>query len=188
MLQQILVLIALYLKLLLINMPKKQLNIILILIVLGLWSTIAYKSLNRFFSNDIANNSNPNSNIGFNLKKIKKDTFLLQNLHRDPFLDRTLIEEHNTTGITSSNIVVPKTKIVRPKVITTKPIPVWPSIAYYGYIKSYQKSEELVLVKINNQLEKMRKNQNIDGVTILHVFKDSIEVEFHKQKKYILKN
>lgn len=170
-------------------MPKKQLNIILILVVLALWGTIAYKSIYRFFPNEIDNPSITNSNLSINLQKIKKDTFALQPLNRDPFLDKSLQTEKKIISTNNSNVVIPKAKITKPpKVVVAKPIPVWPTIAYYGYIKSYQKSEELVLVKINNQLEKMRKNQNIEGVKILRVFKDSIEVTFNKQKRYIVKN
>ena len=63
----------------------------------------------------------------------------------------------------------------------------WPNITYYGYIKSKDKIEELILVKIDNQLYKLRKNSNINGLIINKVYKDSIEVSFNKNKKFLYK-
>jgi hypothetical protein len=168
-------------------MPKKRLNIILILLVLGLWGTVAYKSLNRFFpSEDIVLNDTI-SNQNFNLKKIEKDTFTFKNLNRDPFLDKALVVKTNPV-VLKSTAPRPKTTTIPKPIVNSKPLPIWPQVSYYGYIKSHQKTEELILVKIDNNLLKVRKNQNIDGVVIKRIFKDSIEVLFNKEKKFVYKN
>lgn len=167
-------------------MPKKTLNIILILIVLGLWGTVAYKSVNRFFSSDEIAKANVNSGQNFNFKRIEKDTFYLDKLNRDPFLDKALVVNTNPLPVKKS---VPYVKpINKPKPIEFKPSPIWPQVSYYGYIKSHQKTEELILVKIDNKLLKVRKNQNIEGVIIKRIFKDSIEVGFNKEKKFVYIN
>ena len=79
-------------------MNKKTLNIILIVTVVALWGTVLYKYVNRFF-NPIQNDfvvrefSSPIST------KIAKDTFDLQPLHRDPFLDRSMIKRNEEKPI-----------------------------------------------------------------------------------------
>lgn len=167
-------------------MPKKRLNIILILIVLGLWGTVAYKSINRFFSSEQIVMANANSGQNFSFKRIEKDTFQLSKLNRDPFLDKSLVGNTNPLPVKKVSYVK---AINKPKSIETpKPSPIWPQVSYYGYIKSHQKTEELILVKIDNKLLKVRKNQSIEGVIIKRIFNDSIEVGFNKEKKFVYIN
>ncbi|MES2813131.1 MAG: hypothetical protein V4670_11725 [Bacteroidota bacterium] len=164
-------------------MQKRRLNIILLLVVLGLWSTVAYKSLYRFFPSD-GDVANENFSQNFNFEKIEKDTFLLEKLNRDPFLDKAI--KLRRPIVLKSTVSSPKKAVVAPKpTVNSKPILEWPKMNYYGYIKSNQKTEELILVRIDNKLVKVRKNQNIEGVVIKHIFKDSIEVIFNKEKKFI---
>jgi hypothetical protein len=168
-------------------MPKKRLNIILILVVLGLWGTVAFKSLNNFFPSENNVFGGITSSQNFNLTKIEKDTFSLENLKRDPFLDKALSRETNVVSLKSS-VSHPKV-VAKPKPVENlKPMQVWPQVSYYGYIKSQQKTEELILVKIENNLLKVRKNQNIEGLIIKRIFKDSIEIVFNKQKKFVYLN
>jgi hypothetical protein len=51
--------------------------------------------------------------------------------------------------------------------------------------KSKDKTEELILVKIDNELHKLRKNATVDGLIIKKVFNDSIEVVFNIEKRVI---
>lgn len=167
-------------------MSKKRLNIILILFVLGLWGTIAYKSLNRFFSSDNSPLQSNSVSENFNLKKIEKDTFSLKKLARDPFLSKVLEAKQRPVVVKSE---FPSIKVINAsKPVKSKPVVVWPKVFYYGYIKSLQKTEELILVKIDNKVLKIRKNQDVQGVMIKRIFKDSIEVAFNKEKKFIYKN
>ncbi|RXR21261.1 hypothetical protein EQG63_04800 [Flavobacterium amnicola] len=164
-------------------MPKKRLNIILILLVLGLWGTVAYKSLNRFFPPENRINESNNGSQSFNIKRIEKENFSLEKLPRDPFLSKVLEVKSSPVVIKS---IVPRAKVINtPKPLMNKPLMVWPKVYYYGYIKSQQKTEELILVKIDNKLLKVRKNQDIEGLVIKRVFKDSIEVMLNKSKKFI---
>ena len=162
-------------------MSKKRINIGLLILVLALWGTVGYKTVNQyFFSKEVAF-TDVQSNTKFNLSQIKKDTFNLEYINRDPFLN-------NSNVILKPNVVTKKAN-VKPKVIIKtilpKPIINWPSVSYYGYIKSKEKTEELILVKISNQLHKLRKNSEVDGLIIKKVFNDSIEVFFNKEKRVI---
>lgn len=168
-------------------MPKKTINIILILIVLGLWGTVLYKSVNRFFSSNEAPDFETEKGTAFDYKQIKKDTFELQNLDHDPFLNRSSYNPSVVRNETKS--VIPKViPIKKPAVVKQAPQIFWPQINYYGYIKSAQKNNEMILIKINNVLYKARKNDNLEGIEIKRIFKDSIEVNFSKTKKFIYLN
>ena len=168
-------------------MQKKRLNIILILAVLGLWGSVIYKSLNRFFPSERNGFVNVNQSQSLDFKKIRKDTFLLKKLNRDPFLDKALAEVPKiVVNRNTKPVIINKTPNNRP-IIKVKEI-IWPQVFYYGYIKSQQKTDELILVKIDNKLLKVRKNENIEGLNIKRVYKDSIEVVFNKEKKFIYKS
>mgnify|MGYP006173368547 FL=1 len=162
-------------------MNKKTLNIILIVTVVALWGTVLYKYVNRFFNpiqNDFAVRefSSPIST------KIAKDTFDLQPLHRDPFLDRSMIKRNEEKPIRVNT---------QPKVIKTKTPEIqkpFPLVHYYGYIKSQDKKEQLILLKVNNKLERVRLKSNIDGLIINQIYKDSIQVSYNKELKMIKKS
>lgn len=162
-------------------MKKKQINIALIIIVLALWGTVLYKYVNRFFSNDneIVYNQ-PEFSIP--IAKINKDTFELQTLVRDPFLGITTIKKE-------SNPIIKKTKIKpvfekNTDLVPTKPFPI---VQYFGYIKSQDKTQKLILLKVNNRIERVRLNDNIDGLIVKQIYKDSVTVSFNKIEKSISK-
>lgn len=173
-------------------MQKKKLNILLIIVVLGLWGTVIYKSLGNYFTSNTAINSTNKRQTNFNIKNIKKDTFPLEQLKRDPFLD------HNTVTPASKEIALIETQsIPKPVRITTPPIkkevpqPVifnWPNINYYGYIKSWNKDNQLILIKIDGKLFKVRKNETVNEILISNTFKDSVEVVYQKRKKIFHRN
>ncbi|NHN27412.1 hypothetical protein FIA58_017160 [Flavobacterium jejuense] len=160
---------------------KKAINIVLIIVVLSLWGTVSYKYINRFFGNDeIAINLSNDYNYNA-ISIIKKDTFALEPLTKDPFLNKVFSKPKEQTIRT---ITIPKPKI-DPK---PKEGILFPSVQYFGYIKSKDKKEELILIKINNRLERVRLNDNIDGLIINKIYKDSIVVHFNKETRSFKKN
>jgi hypothetical protein len=163
-------------------MSKKRINIALLLLVLGLWGTVGYKTINQYFFSEKLTLSNVKLNTKFNFNQIKKDTFNLKPISRDPFLNKNS-EPTVHTIIVKRPYSTPK--VVTQPVIKPKPIINWPMVSYYGYIKSKDKTEELILVKIDNQLHKLRKNSEVDGLIIKNVFNDSIEVFFNKEKRVV---
>ena len=155
---------------------KKMINAVLIIIVVSLWGTVSYKYINRFFGdNEVFYNTSENYNFD-TLSVISKDSFNLQPLTKDPFLNKIVIQQK----IQSSSI--PKENIVKKEPILKSSIP-FPAVQYYGYIKSKDKKEELILVKINNSLERIRLNDNIDGLIIKKIYKDSIVVHYNKETR-----
>lgn len=154
---------------------KKSINYILFLTVLSLWGIVGYKTYKNYFQQ-----SNPTSlifeevQISNALKIIEKDTFVLFPLDRDPFLSNTLVPM-----ISIKPIAV--TKLANDNKLTSVVVGM-PIIQYYGYIKSKEAKNEVVLIKIGNTLQRMKKGESFEGVKLHKVFKDSVVV---KRGKYL---
>lgn len=161
-------------------MSKKQINIALIIVVLLLWGAVLYKYVNRFFNNEEIVYQQPEFSLP--IAKIEKDTFELQLLVRDPFLGKITIKKESNPIIKKiiSKPIVKNT----PEPIITKPYPI---VQYFGYIKSHDKNQKLILLKVNNRLERVRLNDNIDGLIVEQIYKDSVVVSFNKIEKSITK-
>lgn len=173
-------------------MTKKKINIALIILVLILWGIVIYRSINRYFPNtDNTQSDFISTDYTSKIKTIKKDTFKLIPISRDPFLGKIT----NPISIEDTKKIIPKKRNILinhnsqgAKTKIVKPIIEWPKISYYGYIKSTQRAEELILIKIESKLFKTRKNEVLDGILIKRIYKDSIEVAFNKEKKFIYIN
>lgn len=163
---------------------KKIINIGLIIFLLVLWGTIVYRYVNNYLSSEniiIKEDYNQYSLIKIN----SRDSFNLVNLSRDPFLGKAT-KKHKTTSIGSNTKTIVSNKVSSPiQNKIQKPIPV---IQYFGIIKSSSKKDEMIIVKINNVIKKMRLNSEFEGVKVNKVFKDSILVSYYKKQFFIKKN
>lgn len=166
---------------------KKNINIILILAVLGLWGTVILKYVKHFFQDEQTNLAATTISNVVLPKEIKKDTFQLAALPVDPFLKRTYTPQPSTVVVAPKTNPQPKKepKKVLPPVV--KEVTPFPEIHYYGFIKSSDKADELILVKVNRSLYKTRLNAECQGVVIKKVYRDSIEVKFDNRKAIIHK-
>lgn len=165
---------------------KKKINIILTTVVLSLWGAVGYKYVNQFFYTDELPLMKE-MNLNVNLPDImKKDTFELEPLSNDPFLNHRISKPIVTRRIKPIASYKHKTKLkLEPKPLKTT-IP-FPTVNYFGFIKAKDKKDELILLKVNNTLHKTRVNQDCNGVVVKKVFKDSIQVVFEKQTRIIKK-
>ncbi|TGD56845.1 hypothetical protein [Flavobacterium humi] len=164
-------------------MSKKKINIALILVVLGLWGTVAYRAASQYFFSDEMTLKGIQDQANVNFSKIEKDTFALEAIGRDPFLNKSTAPVEKPIDFKPS--VPRKITPSQPKIIKPKEVVAWPEIHYYGYIKSRERKEELILVKIENRLYKLRKNDQVDGMFIRKVYNDSVEVYFNKEKRIV---
>lgn len=168
---------------------KKRINIVLIMVVLGLWGTVGYKAINNYFFSEKLAIKTINFNSVLNAAQINKDTFHMESVMRDPFLNKQE-RVHNPVSVTRMSHSRPskiKKNIAAPIVKSRQEYINWPSISYYGYIKSKVNNEELILVKINEMMYKLRINEQVEGVTLMKVYKDSIEFNFNSTRKIIRK-
>lgn len=163
---------------------KKKINIILILVVLGLWGSVFYRTLNQYFFSKEITISTTQTSGKLELNQINKDTFALQTLSRDPFLNKqtqlivTSPESQAIAHNTSPTKKVNTTTYTKPR-----PIMDWPSISYHGYIKDSR--GEMVIIKINQKMFRLRKDALVEGLIIKKISSDSLEVDFNKEKKTI---
>lgn len=161
---------------------KKQINIALIIIVAGLWATVLYKYVSQYLVKKEFATVQKEYTTAIDAKIRQKDTFQLAALSRDPFLNKVFnnapVKRPTFRKIMPSQ---PK-KEVKPKI----QIP-FPQINYYGYIKSTDKKDELVLLKVNEKLMKLRMNQTMEGLKVTKIYKDSIQVSFNKVIRYLKK-
>ena len=160
---------------------KKKINIVLILAVVGLWGTVGYKTITQYLfpKKNVANLSSTTKD-NFNPNFINKDTFHLEIISRDPFLNnqtqnKSLISRPSSSGSLHKN--------VNP-IIKRVEIKNWPIITYYGYIKSKENMEELFLIKIEKTLYKLRKDVPIEGITLKQVYNDSIALYFKNERRF----
>lgn len=157
---------------------KKKLNIVLLFLVLCLWGVVIYKYVNQYFSKAEPLGLAALTNHSTTNKIIKKDTFELNPIGRDPFLG-------SSTGI--KRIRINSTRIYRMKEIKKElPKPTkFPNVQYYGYIKAIDKAQETVLMSIEGRFSRLHLNQEKDGLKVTVLNKDSIKVYFNKESKWI---
>jgi hypothetical protein len=168
---------------------KKKINIVLIVVVLGLWGTVGYKAINNYFFSEKLAIKTIDFNSALNVAQINKDTFHMVSIMRDPFLNKQecVYDPVSVTRMSDSRPSKIKKNIAAPILKSRQEYINWPSIYYYGYIKSKVKNEELILVKINEIMYKLRINEQVEGVTLMKVYKDSIEFNFNRTRKIIQK-
>jgi len=158
---------------------KKKVNILLLVFVLGLWGTVTYKYISGYWHcNSITASASQKNAVDAVVRQ--KDTFTLAALERDPFLNRSMAEpkpvrvKFRTAGV----------KKAPPKIIS--PVP-FPQVGYFGYLKSPQ-HKELVLLKVNNRLMKLRAGESTDGLKVVKIHKDSVQVNFNGEARTIIRS
>ncbi|MCH4831322.1 hypothetical protein B0A56_05555 [Flavobacterium columnare NBRC 100251 = ATCC 23463] len=173
-------------------MMKKKINVILLIGVLALWGTVIYKYISHFFQDKQIENNFEN-NITIKLPdKIEKDTFLLGSLSIDPFLKTVKVIKIENNKPQQTNITTNLLKLKKNEIKPIKPVKVieenpFPDIKFYGYIKTQGKAEELILIKVNDNLFKTRLNTECNGVVIKKIYRDSLEVKFEKRKRIVVR-
>jgi hypothetical protein len=163
---------------------KKKINVALILIVLTVWGLVASKTLKQYFFLDKKTNHTINYNSNLKINQINKDTFSIDPIDRDPFLNK---ESHTNTPSLAQNIHFKSTivkKKLKPEIIKHVQILNWPLISYHGYINSKDRKDELLLlVNIDKKLHKLKLNELSEGITVKKIYKDSIELDFNKERR-----
>ena len=172
--------IVLFLNSQLTNFMKKKVNIILLFVVLLLWSTVAWKSLKNFFSqpSEIEKTTLYQS---ININKIKKDTFELEKLNRDPFLQKSIVLSKANSGSSTykkpiknsgkgnlSGFYKTTPKKIEPSLL--------PNIKYIGYIKSTLQKDEMVILKVDENIKRIAVGKKNNDIKIKKIYKDSVQI------------
>jgi hypothetical protein len=158
-------------------MKNKKLLYVLLPITLGIWITIFVKIYNSLYPAEsrISPVYEQKEELS---QQLTSDTFSIQNHYRDPFLGKSEPGLKKHGEVISASLVKPSEKPVTAS---------WPNIQYSGLIKNQQSKKQLVLLEINGSLKTVQSGGIIDNIQICRVYKDSIEVKFNKQKRFIRK-
>lgn len=148
---------------------------VLLALVLGLWGTVIYKYVSQYLSKpETVSSSSSNASIQALVRQ--KDTFELTPLSRDPFLGKIMISSNKPIKRKSGS------KPVQIKEPVQKTVS-FPHINYYGYIKNKDQPEMLVLLKVNGKLLKLKSGQVSEGLRVVKIFRDSVQLSFNREKR-----
>ncbi|MDD2987147.1 hypothetical protein [Flavobacterium sp.] len=163
-------------------MAKKKINIILLIIVIGLWGSVTYRFAKPYFiANDIGTIAKSAPTYS-DTKMPFKDTFEMKTIQRDPFLNRLV---NNPTVSKVKYPLKTGSPILKKEPTVKKPVPF---IEYYGYIKSGSgQGKELIMIKNNGVLFKLKLGEEREGLKVLKIFKDSVQFSFNKEKYFVRK-
>lgn len=162
-------------------MKNKKLLYVLIPAVLLLWGVIIYKIFNvvngskseEVYKSSFIENSDDENLI---------DTFSIHPNYRDPFLGKIVKKsspsENKVPNINPNPIAQKK---------ATPTSTVWPTLVYSGLIKNQKSNKTLALVQINGQAHIMKIADIEAEVELTKIFRDSIEVKFQKEKRFVRK-
>ena len=158
-------------------MNKSRINKILIVALTLIWSFVGYSF---FWPKNTTETPLQNTDLALEttVKTKVKDPFILQPLARDPFLNARTTPRKKIKSI-------PKD---RQKSSSKNTISIWPNIAYFGFVKSNNQSAPLVLLKIDNQLKKLRQGERFEEILVKKVYRDSVQIQFGKEIKSFAKN
>lgn len=154
---------------------KKKINILLAVAVLSLWGIVGYRTYNNYFKpqkSDVSGISSSGTDNTFKL--MKKDTFSMALLARDPFMGSQVSESK-----TVAKAFYKKTEGVSKEARLVSRLPkLMPPIQYYGYIKTRESKKETAVIKIGQSLKRLKQGEAFEGIKIQKVFKDSIIVRY----------
>lgn len=149
-------------------MNKKKTYALLIL-VFGVWGTIAYKVISAF-SDDTPEIVAPNLALNTDYKlEYTKDTFSIQLIDRDPFLG-----------------TVYKPKIESKPMVKQQKKVLWKPVEYLGLIANGE--DQIFIVSVASKQSLFKKGQQLDSIKLIRGNKKQITLRYkHQNKTFKLK-
>ncbi|MGD1848246.1 MAG: hypothetical protein ACFB10_22870 [Salibacteraceae bacterium] len=115
----------------------------------------------------------------------KQDSFDLIADYKDPFLGKGPGRSRNTNPAIGEK---PLTPTVRQLPKPPPPTLPWPAIGYGGFVNKSGGKNKLAVVTIDGQTSWGKLGEEIQGVTIQEIWKDSVQVSYRKEVKTVLLN
>lgn len=156
-------------------MKKQKLNVLLIILLVSIWGVLIYKFLFPYFGKQTNEYKVPTTVSENSYKLFKKDTFELRLNKVDPFLNtsyKVKASKEKPTAIKSKR----SSEIIKQN---------WPSVNYFGFVKSNKHNSKLGLLRIDGKLFKVHVGEAIEEVKILKIESDSIQLKFAHEKRYV---
>lgn len=162
-------------------MKSKRTTYLLMAVVAGIWGLIGWKVWKGLQGDD--NSAMPAEHIVQSKKKNQvSDSFELIANYRDPFLGRAIQQIPTVTA------AVRTTQTEKP--IITKlepPVNTWPEIRYGGFVKKSGQENGAGFLIVNGSSEIVTRGQTIQNITIVQLWRDSVQVMRGKERKIIIK-
>lgn len=159
-------------------MKNKKIVYVLIPVTLIVWGLIFYKIFSGIYGGADVPVAGGNEFIAGDSNETMNDTFSIHPDYRDPFLGKftkpAIIQDHRSDAVAK-------------KVTATPVMSVWPSIVYGGLIRNQKSNKQLIMLVVNGQSTTAKTGDLVSGVEITKVYKDSIEVKFGKEKRFVRK-
>jgi len=156
----------------------KRVLFVLIIAVVVIWGLIGYKLVVGDFDESIITATIPkDKNIA---GELEVESYQLLNNYRDPFQAQRV----NYSGRRNSVEKNSNQKVSGQKKSTLAD---WPTITFGGLIKRKNSKEKVALLKVNASDHLMRMNEEVEGIKVLKIEKDSIQVIYRGEKKVIYK-
>src|SRR5690606_22152410 len=141
---------------------KKSKTYLLIIAVLSIWGTIAYKFFSTY-NTEAPVVDKQNTVMAFKPLTKKTDTFTIQQLQRDPFLG-TLKRKPSTTN--KGGIKKPKDTIQVPQ------------MTYLGLLKIQKSNDQIFALNINGEQFLVKKGQTVEKIRIIQADSRKMVVRF----------
>lgn len=164
-------------------MKNKKLKWLLIPLVLILWGIIGYQIYSGV-KGEVQVIQEPKAKPSVIATTQDTLSYVLNLDYPDPFLKN---RKRINPSYTSSTNNAPSSP-TKPKVKATvvlKPLR-WPSLTYKGQLEKKGSKTPMCIVEIDKTLFFMRKGEEQDGVKLLHVFTDSVQVAYKAREKKTL--
>lgn len=159
-------------------MKDKRVLFVLIIAVVAIWGLIGYKIVVPDTDESIFTSSRSlDKNV---VRKLEVESYQLLNNYRDPFQAQRV----NYRGGSKSDNRNSNKKVLGQNKSESL---AWPPITFGGLIKRKNSKEKVALLKVNASDHLMRMNEEVEGIKVLKIEKDSIQVIYKGEKKVIYK-
>jgi hypothetical protein len=163
-------------------MKSKRTTYLLMAVVAGIWGLIGWKVWKGLQGDD--DFSLPAERVVQSKKKNQlSDSFELIANYRDPFLGKTSVSAPAVSTPAVRTTPTEKTTINKPE----PPVNTWPEIRYGGFVKKSGQENGAGFLIINGSSEIVTRGQTIQNITIVQLWRDSVQVMRGKERRIIKK-
>lgn len=161
---------------------NKKLQYTLIVLIILIWGTVAYRMMNWNNSSDNFNFGNQETLPVIVENELKQDSFVLKTNYKDPFLDSRVASASPKISTNAASKKSSKYKRKAPSTIPGRNAQKMPKIQYLGY--SINESQiTRVRLAVNQKPHTFKLDQTLKGITVKEMFKDSVVIAWKGERK-----
>ena len=150
---------------------------LLLPLVLALWILIGYRIYKYIRHPDVILVNKQAEDITTSPVSYIPDTFNIEANYRDPFLGSIYPHEEAKSIVKTASIPKPLAAVKSP----------WPVIIYKGIIRNKDSNKALALLTVNGKLKSLTENDNLNGIKVIAIERDSLTVTFEGERRFFHK-